>query len=368
MRQGVRTVTLTNLMPVKRRNGHVAWYLRRKGHKLVPLPDLPHDDPAFVAAWAAAMEATGPVRELRLPPGSIAGLTEAAMASDRFLSRSAVYRATLRRHFEAIRQTAGTAPAKGLRDKHVRADVTRAASPADRLKAWRFLCAFGVDAGLLDLDPTQGVKLAARPRTTGHMPWTADEIDRFRARWTIGTAKRLAFEVLHWTGLRIGDAVNIGPGHVDRRGVLVFSQSKVKESAFIPWRGALPAWAADGASDRAMMHQALESVQVRHMTFLATAQGAARSDKALGNMIREAARSAGVEKSAHGLRKTRGIALAEGGASAHQIMSWLGHQTLKEAEHYTRLANRRRAVMGAEQERNGATHAAQGATRDAGSQ
>ncbi|TDX20867.1 tyrosine-type recombinase/integrase, partial [Rhodovulum visakhapatnamense] len=65
---------------------------------------------------------------------------------------------------------------------------------------------------------------------------------------------------------------------------------------------------------------------------------------------------------AHGLRKTRGVALAEAGASAHQIMSWLGHQTLKEAEHYTRQASRRRAVMGEEQEQNVATPAAPVAT------
>jgi integrase/recombinase XerD len=206
------------------------------------------------------------------------------------------------------------------------------------------------------------VKLPAKPRTTGHAPWSSAEIDAFRSRWPIGTSKRAAFELLHWTGFRIGDAVLIGPGHVDRLGVLVHSQSKVKEPAFVPWSGPLPPYAEGMETDRAMMLDAIGAASTGHMTFLATASGQTRSDKALGNMIREAARAAGVEKSAHGLRKSRGISLAEAGASAHQIMSWLGHQTLKESEHYTRLASRRRAVMGPEQDGNVATPAAQSAT------
>lgn len=43
--------------------------------------------------------------------------------------------------------------------------------------------------------------------------------------------------------------------------------------------------------------------------------------------------------------------LAEGGATAHQISAWTGHQTLDEVEHYTRAQNRRAAVIGMEQER-----------------
>ena len=86
------------------------------------------------------------------------------------------------------------------------------------------------------------------------------------------------------------------------------------------------------------------------MTFLATEYGSARSEKGLGNMIRAAAREVGIEKSAHGLRKSRGIALAEAGLSAHGIMAWLGHQTLKEAQHYTEEADRWRAVIGTNEE------------------
>jgi integrase len=50
----------------------------------------------------------------------------------------------------------------------------------------------------------------------------------------------------------------------------------------------------------------------------------------------------------HGLRKTFGRILADGGATAHDIMAALGHTTLTEAERYTREANRRRAIIALE--------------------
>ncbi|MCP5086552.1 MAG: hypothetical protein GY952_07115 [Rhodobacteraceae bacterium] len=59
---------------------------------------------------------------------------------------------------------------------------------------------------------------------------------------------------------------------------------------------------------------------------------------------------AGVAKSTLGLRKSRGIELAEAGLSARGMMSWLGHQALKEAQHYTEEVDRWRAVMGPKEE------------------
>jgi hypothetical protein len=53
----------------------------------------------------------------------------------------------------------------------------------------------------------------------------------------------------------------------------------------------------------------------RHFTFLATEYGKARSDKAIGSVMSEAARTTGlINKMAHGLRVTGAVALEEGGA------------------------------------------------------
>ena len=107
-----------------------------------------------------------------------------------------------------------------------------------------------------------------------------------------------------------------------------------------------------------MMHEALRALSGQ-MTFL-DAKGKPRSDKALGTMIREAAIAAGFQKSAHGLRKSLAAELADGGATAHQIAAWTGHETLKEVDHYTKSADRTRAVRGTEHDQNGGKHPGQG--------
>lgn len=351
MGQGNRggVVTLRNIMTIRKR-GRSFVYFRRRGQPLVPLPDLPHDDPRFLKAYAAASEKAAP--KPRSAPASIAAHVEACTASARFLAASAGYRAILRRHFDAIRREYGTLPASGLRDRHIAADVRKAGAPDHRLKAWRFLCAFCVDAGLLPADPAKAVIAPARPKSDGHPPWTPDEIAAFRARWSVDTVPRRAFELLYWTGARISDAVKVGPGMVDGGGVLSYRQTKTGDMAHAPWTCPLPAYAAAMAPDRAAMHNAL-ACGAGHMTYLATAHDRTRSAKALGTLIREAARAAGVQKSAHGLRKSRAIALAEAGATPHQIAAWTGHTTLSEVERYTRKADRRRAVMGTEQDRKG---------------
>jgi integrase len=158
------------------------------------------------------------------------------------------------------------------------------------------------------------------------------------------------FEVLHWTGARISDAVKIGAGHVGRDGVLAFTQTKTRDMAFVPWTCALPDYASDMEEDRQFLHQSLAPF-AGHMTFLAT-HGRSRSHKAAGHLIATAAQKLGIGKSAHGLRKYRATTLAESGATASQIAAWTGHRSLSEVAHYTRSADRRRAVMGTEQDRN----------------
>lgn len=362
-------MTLKGLVTVTK-NGQTYHYLRsRRGGKatLIPLPSLPPDHPEFLAAYAEARRQLDASAKRRGPtPSTLAALIDWALRSERFAGRSRVYRATLARHFDALDRTVGAAPWAGIRAEHIRKNVAEAASPQDRLKAWRFLFALATDAGKAAEDPTQAVTAPRRPRSDGHPPWTADEIDAYRARWTTGTVPRAAFELLFWTGCRIGDAVRLGPGMIGRDGVLAFRQNKTHGTAYVPWTCALPDYAAPLAPDRAMMHEALAALPGGQMTWLATAQGRTRSEKALGTLIRESARSAGVQKSAHGLRKARAVALADAGATTHQIGAWTGHESLKEIEHYTIEANRRRAVMGRNEERNWQTIPREVANREKG--
>jgi len=76
-------------------------------------------------------------------------MCEQAMRSDRAKALSASYRAMLRRHFDAIFIDVGTAPMTGVREKHIRANLTKADNKTDRLKAWRFWTKAAIEAGLI---------------------------------------------------------------------------------------------------------------------------------------------------------------------------------------------------------------------------
>jgi integrase/recombinase XerD len=79
-----------------------------------------------------------------------------------------------------------------------------------------------------------------------------------------------------------------------------------------------------------------------HMTFLTTEYGKPFSPNGFGNKFRKWCDQAGLPPcSAHGLRKATATRLAEGGASAHEIMAITGHKSLEEVERYTREARKK---------------------------
>ena len=90
MRQGIRAgvrMRLKGIKAVTKPDGRRYVY-RRVGTKLVPLPDLPENDPAFLAAWAAAGTAPSPKPR---KAGTVEALGAVYMAS-------AVWRDTLARN------------------------------------------------------------------------------------------------------------------------------------------------------------------------------------------------------------------------------------------------------------------------------
>lgn len=342
LRHGV--IALKNVKTVMDRNGNPRRYLRVKGQKLVRLPDDPMDSPEFLAAYADAMKRAKGVT-LQPAKGTISALCTSFLLCREFKDNSDSYRSILRRHCMAIEAFAGHGFAKDLLPKHITADMAplTASVALARLKTWRAICKHGMATGALLTDPTATIKRPEQPKNAGHEAWTRDEVAAFRARWPIGTTQRAIFELLHWTGARISDAVKLGPGMVRKEGVLSFRQQKTGEPANVAWTCALPPFA--DPVDRDLMLAAISHLSGQ-MTFLATRNDRTRSGKSIGGDVSAAARKAGVRKSAHGLRKTRATLLAEGGATASQIAAWTGHKTLAEVEHYTKEYDRMRAVMG----------------------
>jgi integrase len=310
------------------------------------MPDAPPDSPEFLAAYA---EAAGEAPRRPVVSGTIAAAIVAYKASDRFLALAATTRAQRGRILDHIAEKRGHAPLAPLHERHVRADLDgfQGHVANNRLKAWRGLLAWAAEARLIERDPSERIAKRRTPKTTGHVPWSADDVAAFRDHWPLGTSPRLAFELIHWTGARVSDAVRLGERNVDADGFLTFTQVKTGGPAYVPFRRGVSDLGDALAADLDTLHAALGARPARHMVFITTAKGAARSVKAVSGWFAAAARAAGLEdRTAHGLRKTRALALVYADATSQQIGAWTGHESLKEIERYTRGYDRRRVLSG----------------------
>lgn len=169
----------------------------------------------------------------------------------------------------------------------------------------------------------------------GWEAWEMEDVVKFVNRHPKGTMAYKAMMLLLFTGQRISDVYQMGPQHV-RDGWLVINQVKNAERrdrervrVEIPILDPL--------------FEVLQLPASHHAAFLVSSYGVPfQSEKSFANWFKKRAREAGIEKPQHGIRKALGDLLATMGATEHQIMAVLGHSTSKQAEIYTRRANRRR--------------------------
>jgi integrase len=95
------------------------------------------------------------------------------------------------------------------------------------------------------------------------------------------------------------------------------------------------------------LQQSLEAGPCGDLAFIVGDRGQPLTKESFGNMFREAARKAGVNKSAHGVRKIAATRAAEAGCTTHELMSLFGWVTVQMAERYTRSASRKILPLGA---------------------
>jgi integrase len=211
--------------------------------------------------------------------------------------------------------------AREIRD--VKAEFPEAANA--RVKALRQLFGWAKDAGHVKANPARDVPYVRR-RTSGYHTWTIEEVQRYEERWPLGTKEYLALALMLFTGARRSDAVRLGKG-MERAGELTFRQAKTGTEVTVPITPELRA--------------AIDAYSSGHMTYLVTELGKPFTSNGFGNWFADRCKAAGVPGRAHGLRKAGATLLAEGGATAHELMAIYGWANLKEAETYTRKASRK---------------------------
>lgn len=211
------------------------------------------------------------------------------------------------------------------------------------LKTVRALFQWAVGAGLVRDDPTAGVK-AARPKTSGFMTWTEDDIQRFEARWPIGTRQRLALAILLYTGLRRGDACILGRQHI--REMTVAGEDGRPRTARLFCLRTQKTGAEVYIPVRTELQEIIDASPCGDLSFLGTEYGRTRTKEGFGEWFAAACREAGVDGRAHGLRKAGATRLANNGATERELQAIFGwSEGSRESAAYTRAADRLRLAV-----------------------
>ncbi len=318
------------------RHGNIRLYVRVRGRRKVRIRAKFGTD-EFTAEYNAAVSdhVTAPRQAGEAKPGSFRHLCIQYYGSPIFKRLDPATQSWRRRALDAISEKRGGNPVTLMAPRHIRmlrderADQPGAAN--QRLKALKALFAWACEErpDLAPHNPTWGVR-KIKYASNGHHSWTPEEIARFRDRHPLGSKARLALDLLLYTGCRREDAVRLGPQHV-RDGRIRFRQAKNEHRN--PIDIDLPVHAALAGT--------IAATPSGHLTFLVTEFGRPFTPAGFGNWFRDQCDQANLHHcSAHGLRKATAAALAEAGATTHEIAAVTGHMSLEEIERYTRAARK----------------------------
>ena len=172
-----------------------------------------------------------------------------------------------------------------------------------------------------------------KPKRKGGFPrWKPSDVDQFEARHPIGTKARLELALLMYTGARRSDVVRLGWPMV-RDGILSWVQHKGRNNQ--PVEVTIP-----------MLPELRSIIEATPIvgtnTFLVTQYGRPFTAEGFGNKMADWCKEAGLPGlNSHGVRKAAATRAAENGATASQLMAWFGWLEIKQAELYTREADRK---------------------------
>lgn len=346
---GSGTINLKYLLRDVDRHGKERIYFRRKGQPKVHLRSA-IGTPAFLEEYQQAFtgDSDEPAKPIRPANDreTLRWLVEAYCRSGDFRRLSPRTQKVRRRILERICATRdekgrpnGTKRYAMMQARHVvkirdeNVDLPEAANA--KVKALRQLFAWASSPEVGHVDPERNPARAVqyiRTDTEGFYTWTVDDVLQYYERHPLGTPARLAIDILLYTGARRSDAVTFGRQMV-RDGLLRWTEFKgrkrKRKERLIPILPPLQA--------------SLDACPSGHLTWLVTSFGKPFTSNGFGNWFRKRCDEAGLPQcSAHGLRKAGATLAANNGAPSHALMAIFGWETLKQAEVYTRKADRAR--------------------------
>src|SRR5208283_1852677 len=142
------------------RHGHERVYLRRKGQKSIPLPNL--KDPTFLAAYQAALAASAPAPRIsRVATDSIEAVCRGYLLTAKFKQLGGSTQVVYRRIIDELCRKHGDKRASMIQSSHIRRMLDemadRPAAANHFLRTLRAVMKYAVSDKIRQDDPTQGV-------------------------------------------------------------------------------------------------------------------------------------------------------------------------------------------------------------------
>ena len=218
-----------------------------------------------------------------------------------------------------------------------------APTPGKARNVWKLLTAaydFGVERHGLRVNPVRAVPRPVYRSQGGAVPWSLDDLRKYREAHPAGTMAHLCLTLFMMTACRIGDAYHLGRAHEEQH----------NGTTWLAWQPAKAGSRLVRIPILAPLDRAIHAQKIVGATYLLTEHGKPfASPEALRNRFKKWCRAADLEnRSSHGIRKAAGHLLALHGATQYEIMSVHGHANASTSQVYTDSVERMRlGSMGA---------------------
>lgn len=309
--------------------GKVRRYFRRNHKQLGPIPgDVGSEE--FMQAYQAYLTQAPQKPKSTAHPDSVAGWIEDFYGNRIFTDLKPGTRAAYKSALEQIAKKYGNRSAVALNAEKAEKIITKIGETKPGMAnltraAMRRVFKLAVKKKRRPDNPFLGIEAYG---VGEHHTWTEAELKQYEDCWKLGTRERLAFDLLLYTGQRVGDVTNMKRADI-ADGLIHVVQQKTGAELWVPLHPALV--------------RSMAAYTISGMTLIGDPAGRPIKRSTLSLLIRNAVKKAALPSRCvpHGLRKAAMRRLAEGGGTAKQIASISGHKTLKEIERYTKAADQK---------------------------
>jgi integrase len=207
----------------------------------------------------------------------------------------------------------------------------------NRVKALRRVFKWGKDKRKIATNPAKELAFV-NLGSEGWHSWTVEELEQYERAHPVGSTARLALDLMQYLGLARMDVVIAGPQNIRDE-----TNEKGEPIKMYTYNRGKTGVEGSVAMAEALLDSISKTPMIGTKTFLLNEHGRPFSAQGFSDRFRDWCDAAKLPHcSAHGVRKAAATRAAENGASTHELMAMFAWVTLKEAERYTKAAQRRK--------------------------